>query len=252
MIDPFFVARPLVVSNPPKPASNWAVFLDLDGTLLDIATAPDRVNVPMDLVRDLATASAALDGALAIVSGRMLSEIDRLLSPLRLPAGGEHGAIIRLPSGQYDEVDSRVPIEWTETLEAAVAKERGVFVERKSHTVVVHYRRAPRREDFCRQLCVTLIEGFETEFEVLAGKMAFEIRPRSITKARPVERLMNVEPFRGRRPVFVGDDVTDEDGFRAAAKLGGEGLDVLLRFGGSPGEVRAWLKTFGEFQASTA
>jgi trehalose 6-phosphate phosphatase len=222
------------------------LFLDLDGTLLDIAASPDRVAVPPDLIRDLGNASAVLGGALAIVSGRMLSEIDALLSPLRLPAGGEHGAVLRLPDGQRDELDEKVPSEWIGALVDAAARKAGIFIERKIHSVVAHYRGAAHYEDFCRQLCLQLIAGREDAFEALQGKMAIEIRPRAATKARPVERLMKVEPFAGRRPVFVGDDVTDEDGFRAAIALGGEGHDVMLRFAGRPKLVRAWLKSIAD------
>lgn len=246
MNDPFFLPRLLPISNPPQPNTNWALFLDLDGTLLDIAPSPDRVVVPSDLVHDLGAASIALGGALAIVSGRMQSEIDALLSPLRLPGGGEHGATIRLPSGQLDEVDAKVPGEWVEALMDAASKKSGLAIERKQHSVVAHYRRAAHHESFCRQLCAQLISGRENDYEVLQCKMALEIRPRTVTKARPVNQLMSKEPFRGRRPVFVGDDVTDEDGFRAAAALGGEGLDVFMRFAGRPSEVRFWLKSFAK------
>ena len=220
--------------------------MDLDGTLLDIAATPDRVIVPPDLVSDLAAASVALGGAQAIVSGRMLSEVDALLAPLKLPGGGEHGAVIRLPNGQRDEVDARVPAEWIDALVEASAKKAGILIERKTHSVVAHYRRAAHHEDFCKQICFELISGREGDFEVLHGKMAVEVRPRTVTKARPVHRLMMLEPFSGRHPVFVGDDVTDRDGFRAAAALGGEGADVFERFAGRPREVRQRLKSIAK------
>ena len=245
LTDPLSLSRLRPIPRLPEPQAGWALFMDLDGTLLDIAAAPDRVVVPPDLIRDLAAASTALGGALAVVSGRMLSEIDALLSPLRLPAGGEHGAVLRLPDGRREEVDARVPSEWIDALIDAADNTAGILIERKIHSVVAHYRRAAHHEDFCRQLCLQLIAGREDTFEALQCKMAIEIRPRAITKARPVERLMKLEPFAGRRPVFVGDDVTDEDGFRAAIALGGEGHDVMLRFGGSPRLVRAWLKSIG-------
>lgn len=246
MIDPFFLPRMFPIANPPEPKADWALFMDLDGTLLDIAATPDRVIVPPDLVVDLSAASAALGGALAIVSGRMLSEVDALLTPLRLPGGGEHGAVIRLPDGQRDEVDAKVPATWVDALVEAAAKKAGIMVERKTHSVVLHYRRAAHQEDFCKQSCLELISGREEDFEVLAGRMAVEVRPRTVTKARPVHRLMMLEPFAGRRPVFVGDDVTDRDGFRAAEAFGGDGVDVFQRFAGRPREVRQWLKSIAE------
>lgn len=246
MTGSFLLSRQMCFRGPPPLSSDCALFLDLDGTLLEIAASPDRVVVPPDLVSDLASGYAALDGALAIVSGRTLYEIDTLLAPLRVPGAGEHGAVIRLANGDHDVAQDRVPLEWIAALEIAAQNEDGILIEGKEHTVVAHYRRAPQKEDFCRRLCAALIDGCESEFELLQGRMAIEIRPRSITKARPVERLMATAPFRGRRPIFVGDDVTDEDGFRAVGKLGGEGLDVLLRFGGSPELVRAWLRTLFE------
>ena len=243
-MNPFFRRWLPPIASPPAPKANWALFIDLDGTLLDIAPSPDRVVIPGDLIHDLGAAFMALGGALAIVSGRQQSEIDALLSPLRLPGGGEHGATIRLPDGQCDEAEERVPGEWVNILTAAASKKSGVLIERKRHSVVAHYRRAPHHEDFCRKLCNNVVSGFEQDFEVLQCKMALEIRPRTVTKARPVERLMTIDPFRGRYPIFVGDDITDEDGFRAAAALSGEGLNVSARFAGKPSEVRYWLKSF--------
>src|SRR5215470_7413324 len=111
MIDPFFMPRMYRVADPPAPKADWALFLDVDGTLLDIAATPDAVVVPDGLVDSLAAASSALGGALAIASGRLLAEIDHLLEPLKLPAAGEHGAIIRLPDGLYDELDCKIPFD---------------------------------------------------------------------------------------------------------------------------------------------
>lgn len=244
MIDPFFTPRLFALATPPTAKANWALFLDLDGTLLDIAATPDAVVVPGDLVHDLSVAGRKLGGALAIVSGRLLSEVDTLLAPLKAAGAGEHGAVVRLPSGQYDEIDAKVSPDLVEMLAEAAQDKPGILIERKTHSVVVHYRGAPRHEEFFRTLCTSLIKGQESAFEVLQAKMAFEIRPRTVTKARAVNRLMQTAPFEGRVPVFIGDDATDYDGFRACAKLGGEGIDVFERFAGRPQEVRLWLKTF--------
>lgn len=244
MMDPFFYARLMPSARPPAPDRGWALFLDLDGTLLDIAPTPGEVVVPRQLVGDLVSASTALGGALAIVSGRMLTEIDSLLTPLKLPGGGEHGAVIRTSTGQIDEVDAKIPSQWVEAVTAATNGIPGILIEKKTHSVVVHYRRAPDQEAYCRRLCTSIIWGHEQDFELLHGRMAIEIRPQTVTKARPVHRLMSAEPFKDRTPVFVGDDVTDEDGFRAANKYGGKGLDVFAHFAGRPSEVRDWLKSF--------
>lgn len=244
MMDPFALPRLFPIVAPPDPRQNCALFLDLDGTLLDLAPTPDKVIVPPNLIHDLAAASVVLGGAVAIVSGRPLAQIDALLQPLRMIGAGEHGAVVRLPGGAHDEIETDVPREWVDILVAAVARERGALVERKSHSVAVHYRQAPRLEDFFRKLCLALVAGNEACFEVLQGKMVFEIRPRSVTKGRAVDLLMQHEPFSGRYPIFVGDDLTDEDGFRAAVRHGGEGVDVFVRFAGRPAEVRRWLRSF--------
>lgn len=244
MIDPFFTPRLFALATPPAARANWALFLDLDGTLLDIAPTPDAVAVPGDLVHDLSIAARKLDGALAIVSGRLLSEIDALLAPLKPAGAGEHGAVVRLPSGQYDEIDAKVPPDWVDVLIDAARDKLGVLIERKTHSVVAHYRNAPKHEEFFRTLCASLINDHVGAYEILQAKMALEIRPRTVTKARAVNRLMQTAPFEGRVPVFIGDDATDYDGFRACAKLGGEGIDVFERFAGRPQEVRLWLKTF--------
>lgn len=230
----------------PEPASDWALFLDLDGTLLDIAATPDDVVVPQDLVQDIAAASKMLGGALAIVSGRTLENIDRLLAPLKLPIACEHGATIRLPNGFFDEIELEVPKDWKETVDDLAARRPGVLSETKRHNVVAHYRNAPSHEEELRQTVTSLVARDPVNFELLEAKMAFEIRPRKVTKARAVHALMNIEPFRGRMPVFVGDDRTDHDGFAAAIELGGIALDVGIAFGGAPSNVRHWLKRFAE------
>jgi trehalose 6-phosphate phosphatase len=227
----------------PAPSLNWALFLDLDGTLLDIARTPRDVAVPPDLLHDLAAAYVNLGGALAIVSGRILSEVDALLSPLVLPGAGEHGAVVRLPNGQRDEVDAKVPLSWVERLDEVASTKPGTFVERKSHNVAVHYRSAPEHKTFYFHLCKELIGRYDSDFELLPGRATLEIRPRTVSKARAVKLLMGKEPFRGRKPMFVGDDVTDDDGFKAAEQMGGEGHHVAHRFGGRPDLVRKWLKS---------
>jgi trehalose 6-phosphate phosphatase len=242
MIDPFFMPRMDRQADPPEPARDWALFLDLDGTLLDIAPTPDSVEVPEGLVEQLANVSLALNGALAVASGRLLAEIDQLLTPLKLPAAGEHGAVIRLPDGLYDELDCKIPYDWVETLTAAAARLPGVAIERKAHSVVAHYRRAPEHLSELRKIAVHLVGLEPASFEILEAKMALELRPRTVTKARAVNRLMQCEPFKGRVPVFVGDDLTDHDGFKAAEAHGGIAVDVLQRFAGRPQEVRNWLK----------
>ena len=228
----------------PEVERHWALFLDLDGTLLDIAAAPDKVVTPSRLTEALARVGAALGGALAVVSGRRLDEIDRLLSPLRLPVAAEHGALIRLPSGEFHRVAATrcPPPEWIEQLRDATRSWEGILVEEKIYSVALHYRLAPDRQSAVRQLAMSLVRAAPDRFELLAAREAFEIRPKGITKGQAVELLMNHEPFRARQPVFVGDDVTDEDGMEVAVRLGGLGLNVGAVFEGQPLAVRAWLE----------
>jgi trehalose 6-phosphate phosphatase len=244
MVDPSFAARLHGAAFPPAPMRDWALFLDLDGTLLDIAPTPDAVTVPSDLVKDLTLVSKMLGGALAIVSGRSLNDIDRLLAPLHLSAGGEHGGVVRLPNGFCDEVALTVPEDWMIALHDLATTCPGVLTETKRHNVVAHYRNAPSHEDEVRRIVNGLVASDPMHFELLEAKMAIEIRPRNVTKARAVHALMDVAPFVGRIPVFVGDDLTDEDGFAAALEHGGIALDVAVAFAGRPSHVRDWLKRF--------
>lgn len=243
MVSPGSAGR---AAAPPVPRRDWALFFDLDGTLLDIATTPDGVVVPRDLVADLQAAAATLGGALAVVSGRDLGEIDDLLWPLRLPAGGEHGAVVRLPGGSSDEVALKVPEDWIGELRRLAESCPGVLIELKPHNVVAHYRNAPAHAATVRGLVSGLVCRDSNGFELLDAKMAVEIRARAVNKARAVDCLMQVEPFAGRIPVFVGDDTTDRDGFGAAIERGGIALDVGVSFAGRPDKVRAWLKRIAQ------
>ena len=228
----------------PEVERHWALFLDLDGTLLDIAAAPDKVVTPSRLTDALARVGAALGGALAVVSGRRLDEIDRLLSPLSVAVAAEHGALIRLPSAEVHRVSATrcPPPEWIEQLREATSGWDGILVEEKIYSVALHFRLAPDRRSAIRHLAMSLVRKAPDRFELLAAKEAFEIRPKGITKGQAVELLMTHEPFRARQPVFVGDDVTDEDGMEVAVRLGGLGLNVGAVFEGQPLAVRAWLE----------
>jgi trehalose 6-phosphate phosphatase len=230
---------------PPAPGENWALFLDLDGTLLDIAETPDAIVVPPALIPALKSAAAWLDGALAIVSGRTLQNIDAILAPLALPCAGEHGAVVRLPGGAIEEADPAcaVPGTWKRHIGSVVEKWPGVAVEMKEFNVTIHFRQAPERRDDVLALLQRTIDGV-CGFEILPARKAFELRHTTLTKAAAVRSFMHEPPFAGRLPVFVGDDVTDEDGFRAAEDLGGLALHVATAFGGKPVHVRQWLDSF--------
>jgi trehalose 6-phosphate phosphatase len=241
-----FITSPQRADHAPAPDSRWALFLDIDGTLLDIAATPDAVRVPDTLTHSLLQASTWLGGALAVVSGRPFRQIDRLFSPLRLPGGAAHGACIRMPNGTMEEASDAlaVPGAWRTLLNNAVQMWPGVVVEDKHHCVAVHYRTVPEHKEDVEELVTRLAAQDQDNFEALPARMAFEIRNRALTKAVVVRSLMRHAPFKGRIPVFVGDDVTDHDGFRAAEEKGGIALDVGVAFDGQPAAVREWLERF--------
>jgi trehalose 6-phosphate phosphatase len=227
----------------PAIEDDWAVFLDLDGTLLDIAPRPDAVVVPAGLIPTLEGLVQRLGGAVAIVTGRARDVADRLLAPLTLPGGFGHGAELRDGAGRICTIEAipAMPADWARRLAAGLANWPGVILETKPHGVVLHYRAAPQWKDATREALLALLRGHDDDFALMPAHMAFEIRPRAATKGRAVRALMQAAPFRARRPVFVGDDVTDEDGMEAARALGGLGLHVGRDFHGGPAQVRAWL-----------
>lgn len=226
----------------PEIEADWALFLDFDGTLIDIAPTPDSVIVPDGLTGTLAALAAGLDGAVAIASGRPRSTIDRLLAPLALPGGFGHGSDLRDAAGRdIGGAIAAPPAAWAESLCAFAQAHPGLLLECKPNGLTLHYRAAPQHRDAVRAALEQVLQGHGDAFELLAAHMAFEIRPRGITKARAVEALMAHPPFAGRRPVFVGDDVTDEDGMEAARRMGGLGLHVGRDFTAGPSQVRDWL-----------
>lgn len=222
--------------------TDWALFLDLDGTLLDIAASPDTVLVPKRLIDTLATLRARVDGALAILSGRSLRNIDRLLHPLLCAAGGEHGAVLRFADGSIVEADADtiVPAHWRRMIHDQAEAWPGILVEEKTHGVALHYRANPELGLPVTALLEQFVES-DPSFEILPALMARELRHRSINKGQALRRLMAGAPFSGRLPLFIGDDVTDEDAIRAAQDMGGKGLRVGDAFAGEPARVRSWL-----------
>ncbi len=232
--------------DPPVPRANWALFVDIDGTLIDIAARPDRVVVPEDLPATLCAVKERLGGALALVSGRPLDDIDRLMAPIRLPCAAEHGAVLRSDDGTVHTHGDRyvVPEHLRDELSEAAKKWPGAIVEAKKYNVVVHYRQSPFCHGAVRDFTRSIAVKAGPEFEVLPARMAFEIRHRALNKGHAVSAFMAEPPFHSRIPVFVGDDVTDEDGFRMAVALGGVGVDVRVVFAGEPARVRTWLGSF--------
>lgn len=229
--------------TPPELDRKSALFLDLDGTLLEIAATPESVVVPPALPSLLSHLHHQLDGALAIVSGRPLHQIDQLLVPFRASAAGEHGVTVRFADGTLQEVPvgTVVPDDWRAALGGAVDRWPGVRLEPKPHGLTVHYRLAPEREAEVWELVRELVPADHPWFRLIPAREAVEIGLRAASKGDAVERLMAHAPFHGRKPIFVGDDYTDEAGMSMARRFGGLGLRVAEMFGGDPAQVRAWL-----------
>lgn len=212
--------------------SDLALFLDVDGTLLDIEDHPAGVTAEPSLVALLGRLAAALDGALSLISGRPVADIDRIFAPARFAAAGAHGAEFRLhPEDPVSCTTWSLPAPVVEEIRAFAARDPGLLLEEKRGGISLHYRRAPQLEQECTEFVHRLLPEIETEFRLIAGKMVFEFAPKAHHKGAAIREMMQREPFSSRRAVFVGDDVTDEDGFRAVNVLGG----VTIRVGGNYG-----------------
>ncbi len=223
------------------PIARAALLLDLDGTLLDIAPTPDAVVVPPDLLASLRALRTRLDGALAMISGRPVEQVENLLPDAAQAVAGEHGGAIRhAPDEPLDRLDLPSPPEaWFAAGARIAAAHPGTLLERKANGFVLHYRAVPALGPALGAALLALAEG-SGRFAVVPARKAWELRPRGADKGTAVEALMRRGPFAGRVPVFIGDDVTDEDGMAAARRLGGVGLRVAEAFG-SPAGVRVWL-----------
>jgi trehalose 6-phosphate phosphatase len=209
---------------PPVIHSGAALFLDFDGTLVEIAETPDAIRVPSGLPGLLARLAQRLGGRVAIVSGRSIADLDRHLGPGGLALSGSHGLELRLPGGLEIPVAAPESVEAARRAIAAFAAAENLLVEEKPASIAIHYRLAPEREQKVFRFLADISEHFG--LEVQRGKMVAEVRPTGANKGDAVRRLMAEPQFASARPLFVGDDLTDEDGFAAAAALGGGGILV--------------------------
>jgi trehalose 6-phosphate phosphatase len=218
-------AQPDLGAPPPTLLRNASLFLDFDGTLVAIVDRPDAVTVGPPLERLISRLREALAGRIAILSGRALAEIDRLLVHGRFAVGGSHGLELRWPDGRLDTpVPPAMLADIVAQMRAVQARHPGVIVEEKPFGAALHYRAAPAAEDACRTLAVTLAQ--QDGLSLQTGKMVFEIRVTGPDKGGALRALMGDATMRGTTPVFIGDDETDEAAFRAAAALGGAGILV--------------------------
>ena len=202
-----------------------ALFLDFDGTLVDIAPQPEAVIVPPALIHTLEQLNGYLGGALALISGRPIEQIDAFLRPLVLPAAGVHGAERRSANGEL-ALASTHSLEVVEKAALALAHQHPALrVEAKRGSIALHFRQAPQLE----AECVTTMQGAVEQspgLTLLRGKMVVEAKPGGASKGAAIEAFMQEPPFAGRTPVFVGDDITDEVGFATVQRMRGLGMKV--------------------------
>ena len=234
---------------PPPPLDELervALFLDFDGTLVALAERPDAIVVPGDFGERIGRLADRFDGRLALVSGRACDALIRHCGPLRVAIAGSHGADTRLADGSSLASPEPLPARATAAMAALSDDRPGLFYEAKPHGGAVHYRDAPGSEPAVLEAMNALADTHELALK--RGKCVAELVRPGESKAEAVDRFMALPPFAGARPVFIGDDVTDEDGFRAAEAHGGFGIAVgerpsdLARYHLSdPRAVAQWL-----------
>ena len=248
---PEMKSPPLTVENLARRIGDCAVLLDIDGTLVDLAPTPREVWVEPGLAATLSRLHEKTSGALAFVSGRSLNDIDLIFAPKQFPAVGGHGAEMRLSTADNEAVAAHAPPMDKELKLrlAAIAKlSPGILLEDKGYSLALHYRLAPHAEKAIYE-AVSLIRADlpNAPIEVLPGKSVCEIKHSGFNKASGVRELMKHAPFKGRRPLFIGDDVTDETVFAIMPDMNGLAFSVGRRAQGvnghfdEPSDVRAFL-----------
>lgn len=236
----------LVLADPHQ----WALFVDIDGTLLAVAPTPDAVTVPAGLVPLLAGIVQGLRGAAAVLTGRPIADADRLLAPLELTASGVHGTELRCgPGAAIATLAPPIPADVVQAMNSISRVAAGILVEQKGCGVAVHYRNAPLARRALESRLAEIIADCSYDLVLREGRKVLEAVPRGYSKGTALMEIATRPPFKGRRPVMIGDDVGDESAFLAAERMGGLGLRVAgehftaaaADFDGVPA-VHAWLK----------
>ncbi|HJQ12023.1 MAG TPA: trehalose-phosphatase [Gemmatimonadaceae bacterium] len=234
----------------PDPRSDWAYFFDIDGTLVDISPTPWEVKVERDLIDLIKRLHHSTGGALALISGRSIEDIDSIFRGERLPVAGQHGVERRDANGRINlhAIDEKALVAARARLQDAVARHRALVLEDKGLSLALHYRQAPTLASFAHRLMRTLQQQIGSDYTVLRGKRIVELKPSGKDKGQAVQEFMSESPFKERLPVFVGDDVTDEYGFAVVNAVDGHSIKV----GAGPSaarwrlpdvqSVRAWLQ----------
>ena len=233
----------------PLPSLEWCLFLDVDGTLIELTDSPLETFVDPGLKTLLGDVAERLGGAVALVSGRSIEYLDALFAPLRLPAAGLHGVERRKASGAMHGasfVDAQLDRART-ALTSLVQSHPGTLLEDKGRTIAVHFRMAPQSEPAVLDAVRASAAQLGSNYHIQGGNMMLEIKPRGFSKASAIKAFMQEPPFSGRKPVFVGDDLTDQDAFKAVEDQGGISIAVGNRVHGqyrfeNAAAVRAWLQ----------
>ena len=234
----------------PAPRLDWAYFFDIDGTLVDLNDNPGGVRLDQDLRTLIEALHRASGGAVALISGRHLPDIDALMEGVRLPAAGQHGTERRDAAGRITHHAVRTAqLDWAhDQIAAAAAKHPGLELQHKGLTLALHYRRAPQLAGYAHRLVRSLLPRLGKEYCLQRGKRIVEVKPTGKDKGAAVLEFMAEDPFRGRTAVFLGDDLTDEYGFATVNRLKGYSIKVgpgptaaRFRFR-NVAAVRAWLQ----------
>jgi trehalose 6-phosphate phosphatase len=238
-----------MIKTPPAPSLDWCLFLDVDGTLIELTDTPSQTVADPEVKALLRDLSVRLDGAVALVSGRQIETLDQLFAPLTLPSSGLHGIERRTAQGKLQGgtfIDSKLD-DARAAIKLFVDSYPGALLEDKRRTVAIHFRMAPQAGPEARELAAGIVEKLGKQYQIQPGDMMLEIKPRGFTKATAIRAFMQEAPFSGRRPVFIGDDLTDQDGFPAVESMGGISIGVGERVQGqyhldTVAQVRDWLK----------
>ena len=234
----------------PAPQLDWAYFFDIDGTLVDLNDNPGGVRLEQDLRALIEALHRAAGGAVALISGRHLPDIDALMEGVRLPAAGQHGTERRDAAGRVTHHAVRTAqLDWAhEQIAAAVATHPGLELQHKGLSLALHYRRAPQLAGYAHRLVRSVLPRLGQEYCLQRGKRIVEVKPAGKDKGAAVLEFMAEAPFRGRTAVFLGDDLTDEYGFATVNRLKGYAIKVgpgptaaRFRFR-TVAAVRAWLR----------
>ena len=213
---------------PPRPMSVWSYFLDVDGTLVDLAATPDDVCFDESLLRELESLRKSTDGAFAIVSGRTIADLDRLFGAAQVSIAGQHGLERRAADGRTRSPVSKPKEQamFHTSLIQSLGNHERLIVEDKGFSIAVHYRQVPEQYRFLMDTLEHLVKESRGTIGLLHGKFVVEAVPQGVGKGFAIIDYLNEAPFRGRRPVFIGDDITDEHAFAVVNRLDGISIKV--------------------------